>query len=172
MRHWAYIVAAIFSSGACFCRAADAPNGPDKIFGRFADLAARAEAQQHAAIAGQDGWLFLTAELRHLGVARFWGPEARTVSRAGSADVADPLPAILDFKAQLESAGIELLLAPVPAKAAIYSDKAGVPAASARADVADAAFFRLCAEQGVEALLTIPCHAQAAWHAPLFQDFL
>jgi alginate O-acetyltransferase complex protein AlgJ len=90
---------------------------------RCAAKAAAAEKAEAMAVAGRDGWLFLASELRHLGVGKFWGPEAAKVSRATRPDRADPLPAILDFKAQLDRAGIELLLVPVPPKAVIYPDK-------------------------------------------------
>ena len=74
------------------------------------------------AVDGGDGWLFLRAELRHLGVGPFWGEAAAKVSRASAADKADPLPAIVDFAGQLERLGIGLLVVPVPCKAAIYPE--------------------------------------------------
>ncbi len=56
--------------------------------------------------------------------------------RAINPNASDPLPAIVDFHRQLKERGIELLLLPVPPKAAIYPDKLGLanvtgPAASA-----------------------------------------
>src|SRR5437762_9982012 len=36
---------------------------------------------------------------------------------------ADPIPAIVDFREQLKKRGIDLLLMPVPPKAAIYPEK-------------------------------------------------
>jgi hypothetical protein len=79
--------------------------------------------QKAAAGAGADGWLFFTGELRLLSVGRFWGDEAPKVSRAHKPELADPMPAILDFHQQLKARGIELLLVPVPPKAAIYPEK-------------------------------------------------
>lgn len=132
---------------------------------QFTDLAAHAEAQQKPAIAGKDGWLFLTAELRHLGVGRFWGVDARKVSGVAKADATDPLPALLDFNAQLKRAGIELILVPVPAKAAAYPDKIlDQPAprgASPRVDSAIAEFCGICEEQGLEVLDLGPTFRQA-----------
>ena len=82
--------------------------------------------------AGPDGWLFLASELRFLAKAEFWGEAARGSSRSKPAD---PLPAILDFHRQLKERGIELVLVPVPPKAAIYPEKfsaaAGVTIAAA-----------------------------------------
>lgn len=69
---------------------------------------------------GPDGWLFLASELRFLAKAEFWGDAARASSRSKPAD---PLPAILDFHRQLKERGIELVLVPVPPKAAIYPEK-------------------------------------------------
>ena len=84
--------------------------------------AAPAEKAGQAAVAGRDGWLFLAAELRHIGVGRFWGDDAPKVSRAARPEDADPLPAILDFQRQLAAAGIELIVVPVPPKAVIYPE--------------------------------------------------
>ena len=137
-------------------RAAETATAPETVSARFADVAAKAEAQHAAAITGQEGWLFLTAEMRHLGVGHFWGEKAKTVTHAANPEAADPLPALLDFNTQLKRAGIELVLMPVPPKAAIYSEKAlGQLAAqknSARVDEADAAFYRVCADQGLKVL--------------------
>jgi hypothetical protein len=122
-----------------------------------------AAAERHAAaaeasmvVAGADGWLFLTGELRHVSVGRFWGEAAGKVSRASRG--ADPLPAILDYKAQLDRLGIELILLPVPPKAIVYADKLcpavkldarGVPP---RLDTAHQAFYKLLGEKGVTVL--------------------
>jgi alginate O-acetyltransferase complex protein AlgJ len=110
-------------------------------------------------IAGTDGWLFLANELRHVGVGRFWGDSAAAVSQATKPQDADPLPAILDFKRQLDALKIELILAPVPPKALIYPDKvadtvAGPAAgkAPARLDVVHQEFYKLLRDKGVNVL--------------------
>jgi hypothetical protein len=74
---------------------------------------------------GADGWIFFDNELRHLGSPCFW-----SVSPTAASSSTNPLPAILDFKSQLDKVGVELLVVPVPAKAAIYPDKlcSAVPA--------------------------------------------
>lgn len=74
-------------------------------------------------VEGADGWLFATAELRHLTAGEFWGDRAASVSRASKPEWADPQVAIEDFMKRLAARGIELLLVPVPPKALIYSDK-------------------------------------------------
>ena len=81
------------------------------------------EKTKAAAVAGSDGWLFFGGELRLLSLGQFWGDAATKVSRAHKPDLADPLPAILDFDQQLKARGIELLVVPVPPKAAIYPEK-------------------------------------------------
>jgi hypothetical protein len=127
-------------------------DGPDQGRAVFARLAAKAEQAPRPVVRGQDGWLFVGSELRHLGLGRFWGSRAVEVSRAAKAEWADPLPAILDFKAQLEGAGIELLLVPVPAKAAVYPGLVpGLAGAdsSLRWDSADAAFYEVLRKEGV-----------------------
>ncbi len=158
---------------AC-CLAAEASGSTSPAAAQFASLAAKAEAGQRATIAGKEGWLFLTAELRHLGVGPFWGDTATAVSRSARKDAADPLPAILDFQAQLKQAGVELILMPVPAKAAIYPDKLldvhaprpGDPGVAG----ADDEFLKLCVRHGVNVLDLAPAFqaARADETVPLY----
>lgn len=117
-----------------------------------------ADAGKAMAIAGADDWLFLGNELRHMGVGQFWGDHAAKASKAPPRD-ADPLPAIMDFKSQLDALGIELILVPVPPKAVIYPEKISVavkaPAdgkAPARLDAAHQEFYKLLREKGVNVL--------------------
>jgi alginate O-acetyltransferase complex protein AlgJ len=81
------------------------------------------ENSKAAAVAGNDGWIFFGGELRLLSLGKFWGDDARKVSRAHKPELADPIPAILDFQQQLKARGIELLVVPVPPKAAVYPEK-------------------------------------------------
>jgi alginate O-acetyltransferase complex protein AlgJ len=125
----------------------------------FARLAARAEEAPKPVVRGLDGWLFIGSELRHLSLGRFWGPRAAEVSRAARTEWADPLPAIVDFAAQLDRADIEFLLVPVPAKAALYPDRLpGLADAdpSRRWDPQDAAFYAVLRERGVEVIDLLP----------------
>lgn len=90
------------------------------------ELAARVQVSERkgaAACAEADGWLFFAAEFRLLSLDRFWGDEAPKVSRSRKPDLADPIPAIVDFQKQLKARGIDLLLVPVPPKVAIYPEK-------------------------------------------------
>jgi alginate O-acetyltransferase complex protein AlgJ len=126
----------------------------------LAECAAQAAAAEKAdtiTVRGRDGWLFFSGELRHLGAGKFWGNDAAKVSKAAKPQYADPLPVVLDFKAQLDKAGIELLLVPVPAKAIVYpemlSDKvAGAKEGPPRLDVWHQAFYKLLKEEGVRIL--------------------
>lgn len=106
-------------------------------------------------VAGSDGWLFLPAELRHIGVGKFWGDGAAAVSRATKPDAADPLPAILDFKKQLNSLGIELILLPVPSKAFVYPEALGV-AGKERLDTFHQEFYALLRKEGVTVVDLLP----------------
>ena len=92
-----------------------------------------AEKKGAAACAESGGWLFFAAEFRFLFLGRFWGDKAATVSRSRKPDSADPIPAIIDFQQQLKKRGIELLIVPVPPKAAIYPERV-VPGFDLRSD--------------------------------------
>ena len=118
----------------------------------FRALCAKQAADGEAmAISGADDWLFLRAELRHIGVGIFWGEAAAKVSKASSPDKADPLPAIVDFHEQLKAMGIELILAPVPCKALVYADKLGGPTGG-RIDTIHQEFYKQLAAKGVKVL--------------------
>ena len=127
------------------------------VAGEDPGTAFRATCAQQAAegdamtIPGAEGWLFLRSELRHIGVGPFWGEAAATVSKASSPDKADPLPAIVDFNAQLKALGIELILAPVPCKALVYPEKLG-GLAEGRLDTVHQEFYKELAAKGVTVL--------------------
>src|ERR1700676_3388926 len=140
-----------------------------------AELAAKVQAAEKAnarVVSGADGWLFLPGELRFLSAGRFWGDEAAKVSRSPKAEHADPLSAIVDFRDQLKQHCIELLLVPVPPKAAIYPEKV-VP--QFRAGNEDAApylhqFYDELRAKGVEVvdLTTVFLKHRETEHGPAF----
>ena len=105
---------------------------------------------------GREGWLFFKPELRSLSLGPFWGDSAAKTSRASDLRFADPLPAILDFHDQLGAAGISLLLVPVPAKAAIYPEKAFAAGEAVTSYEQTSAhletFFDLLAGHGIQVL--------------------
>ncbi len=129
-----------------------------------AQCAARAKAAEkkyEMTVRGQGGWMFFAGELRHIGAGQFWGSPAAKASQAVMAHNADPLPAILDFKAQLDKAGIELLLVPVPPKAIIYPEAlspalAAPGGAPQRLDPFHREFYDVLKANGVEVLDLVP----------------
>jgi hypothetical protein len=141
--------------------AADAPAGPF-----LADLTrqvAAAEKANLSTVSGRDGWMFFVPELRALSIGPFWGEQAIKVSRASKTDYADPLPAITDFNDQLRKAGIELIVVPVPAKAAVYSEAISMAVKAAdgsppRLDPFQQEFYRLLTDNGVTVLDLMPLY--------------
>ena len=123
---------------------------------------AQAEKAGKSALEGQDGWLFFVPELRSLSVGPFWAEHASHVSRSANPQYADPLSAIVDFHHQLKTAGVELLIVPVPGKAVIYPDEvssqvpAPTPDASNRLDGNHQQFYELLKAQGVPVLDLTP----------------
>ncbi len=136
--------------------------GPDSdtLIGPFrtdlARLASDAETADRISVTGLDGWVFVGPELRHLSLGRFWGPAATAVSRSRRPEDADPLPAIQDFKRQLDDLGIELLLVPVPPKAVIFPEKVSdaitIPIPVPRLDPAHQQFYERLRTDGVDVL--------------------
>jgi alginate O-acetyltransferase complex protein AlgJ len=115
---------------------------------------ARADRAGAGAIAGVSGWYFLTAEMRFLSIPKFWGEKAPAVSRATKPEAADPLPAIVDFAQQLKARGIELLLVPVPPKAALNPGKIAPEAGFSCAETMEplSRFYEELGRQGVRVL--------------------
>lgn len=106
-------------------------------------------------VKGDDGWLFLPAELSHVNAGKFWGDDAVKVSKATKPENADPLPAILDFKAQLDAAGVELILVPVPAKVFVYAAPVGADVV-ARSVAVHEEFYAELRKQGVTVVDLLP----------------
>ena len=151
-------------------------------------VALRARAAEEASetmVAGLDGWLFLTAELRHMGLGEFWGEAAAEVSRAKKVGRADPLPVIIDFHQQLQKSGVELWLVPVPPKVTIYpemlsEDFEGLTPHTTRRDPSHQKFYRLLGEAGIrvvdltadflaakqESTMPIYCRTDSHWSGP------
>ena len=127
----------------------------------LAEKAAKAEAQKTTVVSGKEGWLFFAPELRHLSVGQFWGDRAKKVSRTSNPEFADPLPTILDFKAQLDSVGITLIFVPIPAKATIYPEMISeYDTVAARTDEHHLAFYDILRKHGVNVLDLTPLFLQ------------
>jgi alginate O-acetyltransferase complex protein AlgJ len=146
--------------GILLALVAAARAGASEFLQDMGAIADDAAANGASVLRGRDGWLFFAPELRSLSVGAFWGARAATVSRASKPEYADPLPAIVDFHAQLAGAGIELIFVPVPAKAVIYPEAvARTPGGDAPKDRPDARhgeFYDLLRERGVRVLDLTP----------------
>lgn len=125
----------------------------------------QAESNQQFVLTGRDGWLFFVPEIRSLLVGRFWGERAVDVSRATRPEHADPLPVILDFHRKLNQAEMELLIVPVPAKAAVVPEKllenADTLPDGWRMDASHADFLSELTKAGVPVLDLAPLLRQA-----------
>jgi alginate O-acetyltransferase complex protein AlgJ len=83
-------------------------------------LVSQTETAKPLAIAGTaPGWFFLRKELEHLQVGDLAATDLAKANKEGT----NPLPVITKYNADLKALGVELLLVPVPAKAAIYPEK-------------------------------------------------
>ena len=139
------------------------------------ELAAKsrsAQSENAAVIAGVDGWFFLSSDIRFLSAGQFWGADAAKVSRAHKPESADPIPAIVDFHEQLKKRGIDLLLMPVPPKAAIYPEKI-LPDVDLHGQTAApylAGFYDELRKRGVDVVDLAPVFLQnhANEHGPVF----
>ena len=146
------------------------PAGQDAFAAACGEAARAAQTAGTTVVRGRDGWLFLAAELRHLSAGKFWGERAAQVSRATRPAWADPLPAILDVKRQLDERGVRLLLVPVPPKAVVYADALPGAPDPASAGAALKQFYDLLRENDVEVLDLDPDFqkARASEGDPLF----
>lgn len=83
------------------------------------DVLARSQASTLAVQGSDPNWLFLRRELEHLDVGDLSKADFATVNK----EKTDPVPVIAKYAADLKALGVELLLVPVPPKAAIYPQK-------------------------------------------------
>ncbi|MCF6176342.1 MAG: hypothetical protein L3J71_11310 [Victivallaceae bacterium] len=114
-------------------------------------------------VKGIDGWLFSSAELRHLSVGPFTGKAAVAAAKCRKKDRQDPLPAIVDFNNQLKQLNIELIVIPVPPKAVIYPEKLAEQFASLKAKDVDnelSKFYAMLKAKGVNVLDLTPLFEQ------------
>ena len=126
--------------------------GHDIFWQSLTEKMNQAKDQNTSVVTGKQDWLFFIPELRHLLVGQFWGDAAKGVSQASNSEYADPLPAILDFKAQLDTVGIDLIVVPIPAKATIYPEMISEYTNTIRTDKHHIKFYDILHKHGVNVL--------------------
>jgi alginate O-acetyltransferase complex protein AlgJ len=108
---------------ACVFAAASlvtAPLLPAQDFTEAVKSALSASQPADLSVQGADkGWFFLRKELEHLANGDLAAADMAKVNKEGT----DPLPAIVKYAQELKALGVDLLLVPVPPKAAIYPEK-------------------------------------------------
>lgn len=107
------------------------------------------------AYSGLDGWYFPREEFSYVNAGPFWGEHAGSASKAPSLDLADPLPAILNFHEQLREKGVDLILVPVPPKLLVYPDKVQ-SGLEARSLESTAAFYDALRKKGIQIVDLLP----------------
>ncbi len=122
-----------------------------------ADLASRATAAQGSALRGLGDWFFVTREIAHYGSAPGWATAVADGPKASS-----PLDAIAACRDNLASAGIELVLVPVPGKVVLHAHQLLPPLAASpeRLDRAERAFYDSLEQRGVTVIDLTPVFAQ------------
>ena len=128
-----------------FCLAASLSSAQDFATAVKAGLD-KADDDSAFAIRGSDpAWRFLVNELKHLQHGDIGAADLKTINAEGT----DPVPAIAQYNDELKALGVELLLVPVPPKAAIYPEKLiGHPGVAPSL----AAFYKKLAAAGVQVL--------------------
>jgi alginate O-acetyltransferase complex protein AlgJ len=110
---------------ACFLAAAalmaaGAPALQAQDFTAAVKSALSASQPSDLSVQGADkNWFFLRKELEHLANGDLAAADMAKVNKEGT----DPIPAITKYAQELKALGVELLLVPVPPKAAIYPEK-------------------------------------------------
>lgn len=103
-------------------------------------------------VAGEDGWLFLKG-----GIASYAKP---SIWPRDDASGESPAEVITGFAGMLNSAGIDLIVVPVPGKVAIYPDKAAGLPPEALANGTHEAFIKQLQSNGVEVIDLAPRYRQ------------
>jgi alginate O-acetyltransferase complex protein AlgJ len=75
-----------------------------------------------AALLGHENWVILVDELRYATSGQFWGDAALTTNPRVRPALVDPLPAIVGYQQLLAELGVELIVAPVPIRPAVYPE--------------------------------------------------
>lgn len=130
---------------AILCLSATLSPAQDFAMAVKAGLEKAAVAQSFAVTGSDAGWHFLVNELKHLQHGDIGAVDLKTVNAEGT----DPIPVISKYNEELKALGVELLLVPVPPKAAIYPEKL-TPAPGAVPSLAG--FYEKLTAAGVQVL--------------------
>lgn len=84
----------------------------------FAALVSERILEQPNVRGNNEDWFFVVKELRHLATGNFWEKSWEEVA----VNKSDPLPYLVEFHNMLAERGVQLVLAPVPTKAATYPE--------------------------------------------------
>jgi hypothetical protein len=147
--------------GCGFLLTGSQPQIDNNFFNFLAKISADTAGQR--VVNGNDGWYFLHSELSHIAKKLFWGDKAAAVSVYKKAKDADPLPAIIDFYKQLKERNIELILVPVPTKAAVYPEKLDKTLSvtnNKRLDYFHYEFIQLLKNEGITVIDLMPVFLQ------------
>lgn len=119
------------------------------------ELASRAAVSAQA-LRGQADWFFVTKELAHYGSPAGWATAVPATPKASS-----PLDVIAACRDNLASAGIELVLVPVPGKVVLHAHQLLPPVAvpQGRLDSAERAFYDALEQRGVTVVDLTPIFA-------------
>lgn len=83
------------------------------------ECAGRVQAGKFTVRGDDPAWFFMSRELKQLAAGKFWEKDWASTA----ANKSDPTPHIVKFNELLKAKGVQLILVPIPAKAAIYPDK-------------------------------------------------
>lgn len=106
-------IAALLFALSLNCRAAD----PSDAFAK--ESGTRAQTAKLTAQGDDPVWFFMSRELKQLALGKFWEKDWASIA----ANKSDPTPHIVKFNELLKAKGVQLIMVPIPAKAAIYPDK-------------------------------------------------
>lgn len=136
--------------------ASDAATGPRTPDEARAELRRRVRAMpaERWTVPGRKPWLFWAYELRHNMHEKFWGAAAAKATIAPTDP--DPLRAIVAYDRMLKSAGVTLLVLPVPGKINVYGEELEPPIESELLDEPRAAFLAALRERGVRVIDFLP----------------
>lgn len=141
MRWIILIAGSLAFAGAASLSAEDVDTIP------FEALATQRILEQPNVRGDHEDWFFLVKELRHLGTGNFWEKPWDEVA----VNKSDPLPYLVEFHNLLAERGVQLVLAPVPTKAATYPGHL-VEGRTAGSGPSQSAFLDLLKEAGLSVI--------------------